>query len=316
MISSQERAINALDKLSMPKVNFISYLKGRDEAEQAVKSASEFRTQLQDKVLGVYSETGAKLPWGYTHDKFRARAGEVTLWFGINGHKKSMVAGLVALCFMEQGHKVAKASLEMSPSATLGRMLPQAHGKHCHTTQQVDEFMDWCEGKLWIYDRRGTMKVESILGAIYYSAEQLGVTHFFIDSLMKCVKGEDDYNGQKDFVDALCAAAIELKIHIHLIHHSKKLADPKAMPGKSDAKGSGSITDQVDNAIVVFQVPEEGKQFDAPDHCLVFTKQRNATTGWEGKLPTWFDRDSLQFLSSKSEKAKVYLDNTERNVKF
>ena len=311
-ISSQEAAINALDKLSMPKVNFVAYLKGRDEAEQAVKSASEFRTQLHDKVLGKYTETGAKLPWAYTHDKFRLRPGEVTLWFGVNGHKKSMVTGFVAVDLMGQGHKVAIASLEMAPAATLGRMMPQAHGTHCYKPEQVDDFIDWCDSRLWVYDRRGAVKVEAILGAIYYSAEQLGVTHFFIDSLMKCVKGEDDYNAQKDFVDSLCAAAIELKIHIHLIHHSKKLSDPKAMPGKSDAKGSGSITDQVDNAVVVFQVPEDGKKLDEPDHCLVFTKQRNATTGWEGKLATWFDRDSLQFLG-KGEKTKKYFND---NVQF
>ena len=134
---------------------------------------------------------------------------------------------------------------------------------------------------------------------------------------MKCVKGEDDYNGQKGFVDSLCAAATETKIHVHLIHHSKKPMDPKAPPGKYDAKGSGSITDQVDNVVSVFQLLEEGKDEikkqrgfegkEPPDHCFTFSKQRNAINGWEGKLVTWFDRDSLQFLSSSQEKAKVFI---------
>ena len=281
-------------------------MEGREEAEESIRPADSFIEQLHDKVLGKANDVGAKLPWAYTHDKFRLRPGEVTLWFGINGHKKSMVTGFVAVDLMAQGHKVAIASFEMSPVATLGRMMPQAHGAHCHTTKQADQFIEWVDGKLWIYDKRGTVKTEAIIGAVYYCAEKLGVTHFFIDSLMKCVKSEDDYNGQKAFVDSLCTAAIETKAHIHLIHHSKKLQDPKAVPGKFDAKGSGSITDQVDNAVSVFQIPPEGKDRDGPDHCLNYVKQRNAVNGWEGTTATWFDRDSLQFLS-KGDKAKKYI---------
>lgn len=310
MLSNQEKKLNALDKankISLSGVDFKAYLEGRAEAEEAIRPADSFIEALHDKVLGKTAEVGATLPWAYTHDKFRLRPGEVTLWFGQNGHKKSMATGFVAVNLMAQGHKCAIASFEMSPVSTLGRMMPQAHGKHCYTTKQADEFIGWCEGKLWIYDKRGTVKQDAVIGAVYYCAEQLGVTHFFVDSLMKCVRGEDDYNGQKGFVDALCAAATETKVHVHLIHHSKKPLDPKAPPGKYDAKGSGSITDQVDNVVSVFQIPEEGKERDSPDHCFTFSKQRNASTGWEGRCATWFDKDSLQFLQNRAEKSKLYI---------
>ena len=232
MLSNQEKALNALDKVKLSGVDFKAYLEGREEAEQAIRPADEFIQALHDKVLGRSNDVGATLPWAFTHDKFRLRPGEVTLWFGQNGHKKSMSTGFVAVNLMAQGHKIAIASLEMSPAATLGRMMPQAHGKHCHATQQADEFIMWCENRLWIYDKRGTVKQDSVIGAIYYCAEQLGVTHFFVDSLMKCVKGEDDYNGQKGFVDSLCAAATETKIHVHLIHHSKKTNGPESAARK------------------------------------------------------------------------------------
>ena len=316
MLSSQEKTLNALDKVSLQGVDFKAYLEGRAEAEESIIPADHFIEALHDKVLGKTSDVGATLPWSYTHDKFRLRPGEVTLWFGINGHKKSMVTGFVAVDLMAQGHKVAIASLEMSPVATLGRMMPQAHGKHCYTTQQADNFISWCEDKLWIYDKRGTIKQDAIIGAIYYCSEQLGVNHFFVDSLMKCVKGEEDYSGQKLFVDALCSAALETKTHIHLIHHSKKLQDPKAVPGKFDAKGSGSIMDQVDNSVVVYQIPEESKdemrrqreyKGEPPDHCLKFPKQRNGINGWEGQVVTWFDKDTLQFIG-KEDKVKQYIN--------
>jgi twinkle protein len=305
LISTQEKALNVLDKLSIPKIDFKQYLESRKEGEQNVKSPFEYREELHNRILCIGTENGATLPWEYTHSKFRFRPGEVTLWYGINGHKKSMVTGFVSIDLISQGHKVAIASLEMSPTTTLARMMPQAHGRRCNTTDQADEFLDWCAGNLWLYDKRGTVKVDTILGVLYYCAEQLGVTHFFIDSLMKCVRGEDDFNGQKAFVDAVCAAAHDLQIHVHVIHHSKKLADPKARPGKFDAKGSGAIVDQVDNAIAVFQIPEEGKKPDDPDNGIFVDKQRNGE--WQGKIMTWFDRDSLQFKSGMREWCKQYM---------
>jgi twinkle protein len=41
---------------------------------------------------------------------------------------------------------------------------------------------------------------------------------------MKCVSGEDDYNSQKSFVDELTALARDHNVHIHLVHHIRKLA--------------------------------------------------------------------------------------------
>ena len=43
-----------------------------------------------------------------------------------------------------------------------------------------------------------------------------------IDSLVKCGVGVDDYNAQKKFVDALCWAAKQHKVHIHLVNHIRK----------------------------------------------------------------------------------------------
>lgn len=305
MISSQEKAINALDKLSLQGIDFKAYLESRQEGEQNVKSPEEYRESLHDRILGRNTQQGATLPWAYTHSRFRFRPGEVTLWFGQNGHKKSMVTGFVGNDLIGQGESVGIASFEMSPTRTLERMIPQALGHRCTTPNQVDEFLEYCAGKLWLYDKRGTVKPDVVLGVLYYCAEQLGVTHFFIDSLMKCVKGEDDYNGQKAFIDSVCAAANDLQIHVHVVHHSKKLPDAKTRPGKFDAKGSGAIVDQVDNAISVFQIPEEAKKHADPDNVIYIDKQRNGE--WQGSVATYFDRDSLQFLDDRRSTPKSYI---------
>ena len=129
MLSNQEKTLNALDKgskISLSGVDFKAYLEGREEAEESIRPADSFIEALHDKVLGKTAEVGATLPWPYTHDKFRLRPGEVTLWFGQNGHKKSMATGFVEVDLMAQAYKCATASMEMAPVATLGRMMELA----------------------------------------------------------------------------------------------------------------------------------------------------------------------------------------------
>src|SRR5690606_12104239 len=131
-----------------------------------------------------------------------------------------------------------------------------------------------------------------------YAQEQLGITQFVIDSLMKCVRGEDDYNGQKDFVNELCAFAMARKVHVHLVHHIRKAENEDKIPGKFDAKGAGASTDMVDNVFIVGRnkKAERGDGEDqTPTAMLKCDKQRNGT-GWEGMLGFWFNLESMQYL--------------------
>lgn len=95
-----------------------------------------------------------------------------------------------------------------------------------------------------------------------------------------------------------------MDIHVHLVHHVRKGTSEYDLPNKFGVKGSGSITDQVDN---VFMVWKNKKKIDAvqmgetvddgkePDAMLICEKQRNGE--WEGKVGLWFDRNSWQFCS-------------------
>ena len=64
-------------------------------------------------VNGVNS-VGDKLPWVKTHNMFRFREGELTIWAGVNGNGKSLVMGQTALWLMRHT-PVLIASMEMSP---------------------------------------------------------------------------------------------------------------------------------------------------------------------------------------------------------
>jgi twinkle protein len=70
-----------------------------------------------------------------------------------------------------------------------------------------DQFGIFTDKRLWLYDQQGSVKTDALMGVIRYCANELKIQHIVIDSLMKCVSGEDDYNAQKDFVDELCSVA-------------------------------------------------------------------------------------------------------------
>jgi twinkle protein len=293
-------------RLKETRVDFDSYMKGRETDIGNIKQSTDFREELIDEFFGDQEQSGKALPWIKSRDLFRVRPGEVTVWTGYNGHMKSMVTGYVMLDLMHQGEKVCMASFEMKPRKTLRRMASQSIGTRHPTEEYVHKFLDSVTDKLWLYDQQGETTPERILGVIYYCAEQLGVTQFVIDSLMKVVANEDDYNGQKRFMGQLCAAAKDLNIHIHLVHHSRKRDDESKRPGKQDAKGTGAIVDQTDNFVAVYKFPKkDGDDDDKPTHGLYVDKQRHGE--WEGLIALWFNDESLQFLEGARDRRAHYV---------
>ena len=311
-ITSIEAVARRLDdarstRLTETKIDFDSYMKAREEDIGRIKSTTDFREELIDEFFGDDTQHGCTFPWHKSHEHFRVRPGEVTVWTGYNGHMKSMVTGFVMLDLIRQGQKVCVASFEMKPRKTLRRMASQGIGTRQPSQLYVNKFLDQMAGNLFLYDQQGETNPERILGVIYYCAEQLGVTQFVIDSLMKVVANEDDYNGQKRFMGQLCAAAKDLNIHIHLVHHSRKRDDETKRPGKQDAKGTGAIVDQTDNFIAVYKFPrKEGDDEDKPTHGLYVDKQRHGE--WEGLIALWFDDYSLQFLEGAKDRRHIYVE--------
>jgi twinkle protein len=281
-----------------------AYMANRDKDIALIKPAEDFREILRDEFYGSAEKRGLFLPWNGISEKWRIRDGELTIWSGYNGHRKSMVTGLVMLHLLTQQRKGCVLSFEMKPGKTLRRMASQAVGVKKPTEAYLDKFLDFLAGKMWIYDQQGAVTPERVYAVITYCAEQLGITQFIVDSMMKVVEGEDDYNGQKLFTGRLQNLARDLNIHIHLITHAKKTGDETKRPGKQENRGSGTIVDQTDNFVTVFRLPELKDGDTGPDHCLYIDKQRNAEDGWEGHLALWFDENTLQFHENSFERTK------------
>lgn len=293
--------------LSDDTLDLAEYLEEKHDGEN-VRPASHFREFTVQAFHGGAAQAGEYLPWTKTHDNIRLRQGEVTLWHAQNFSGKSMLTGQVAVDLVWQGKRVCVASMEMLPAKTLQRMCRQACGQNQPDIDRINRFHDWTEGRLWIYDKRGQVDWKRLIAVIRYAVDKFDVEHFFIDSLMKCVRGEDDYNGQKDFVNSLCALAQDLGIHIHLVHHTAK---PKSsggdnpIPGRYDAKGSGSISDQVDNVVGIWRNRAEDKSASDPDCVLNWDKQRGGE--WDGKIALWFDPASFQYRGDPLSARRDYM---------
>lgn len=307
-------------------IDFSFYLR-ETEASTKVKPASMWVEELVHRLRNTDNSRKIYLPWEKSHNYFQLRDGEVTLWAGQNGHGKSLITSQLVLSLMGQGERACIASFEMKPTTTLARMARMYAGTNPFApeyqsaagldalTGLYSEFGEWTDGKLWLYDQQGTVTPDQVISVARYCAKELKVKHFVIDSLMKCSRGEDDYNQQKDFVDELTALARDNAMHIHLIHHMKKPAGGEyQVCGKYDAKGSGAISDLVDNFFVVHRNKEKSDDVAAKGHLstkrdeadcfLICRKQRNGED--EPKFLLWFDKDSQQFRSEKSDPAMAF----------
>lgn len=297
-------------------IDFDRYMQETDH-KQRVKKAAVWSEELKEDILHPVVDTSTSMPWPSVGNTFKFRPGEVTVWAGFNGSGKSMITGQVALSLIRQEQRVCVASFEMKPKVSLKRMIRQFSGIALDNDQfipvsaakrinAIERFKQFSANHLWFYDQQGTAKPEIIIAMCRFCAEELQMNHIFIDNLMKVVKGEDDYNAQKDFVDAVTGVARDYNMHVHLVHHMRKLVNDEAKPSKADLRGSASITDQVDNVLILWRNKKKEHEIqrgdhssiDSPDSLLMCEKQRNGDN--EDWYDLWFHKESYQFLDRQN----------------
>ncbi len=277
-----------------------------------LKSAQLFVRQVieefypkDDIVPGIHP------PWEKARGKILFRPDELSIWSGINGHGKSQLLGQIILETMRQEHKVCIASLELKPRRLLARLTRQAAGLHNPTVGYIEAIHQWYGEHLWLFDLVGSTKSQRLLEVFLYARQRYGITVFVIDSFMKLDIAEDDYKGQKAFLEKLCDFKNEFNCHIHLMVHPRKGVDEAKWRGKLDTKGTGAITDLADNCFVVWRnkakeaaIHQAGSQHypipadiaDKPDVLWICDKQRNGEE--EGKFGLWFHQAPCNILAT------------------
>jgi twinkle protein len=110
----------------------------------------------------------------------------------------------------------------------------------------------------------------------------------------------------------LTALARDHNVHIHLIHHIRKLASEEVTPNKNDIKGTGAIADQVDNVLLMWRNKKKEHKLQnnetvdplTPDAYLMCEKQRNGES--EDWYSLWYNKESQQYLETNQSVAMAF----------
>jgi twinkle protein len=281
-----------------------------------VRKAGEFATELAAEFTARNRTRRSVMFSTKLRDAIEFRGGEVTVWAGFNGHRKSMFTGQVAADLCVQKEPVLVISLEMLPAKTLARMARQVMASEWPNETQRQEFMDWSNNRLWIFDHIGRLSPSLCLAVCRYFAKECGGRHVLIDSMMKVCQSEESLDEQKQLIGDLCDAAEETGLHIHLVAHCKKPggAGEDQPPTKYDIRGSSSISDQAHNVITVWQnkvkraerekTIQDPVKMDQPDALVTIEKQRNGD--FEGRFKLWFDDRTLRFMDDRTNPVEPY----------
>ena len=295
----------------------------RDEMTQALRNAhtldpSELRNigEFENEIVAEASrvDEGLLLPWKKTHDTFKLRRGEVSVWAGQNGHGKSQCVSQIVGNLASHGVRCCVASMEWRTSKWAYRMQRQIGAVETVSESYSRTLTRALSESLWTFHVAGSAKAARILEVFRYARRRYGIELFVIDNLTKCGFADDDYAGQKQFVEALADFARETDCHVLIVAHMRKGEHEDKPSGKWGVKGSGGITDMVATVVEVWRnVMRERKRAECErEHvslegdfadggklgydAMLFVRKQNET----GDLPAfalWFDRRTGQFLA-------------------
>lgn len=296
-------------------VDLSAYMDGPDFKAQ-VRSAADFKGAVKAKLNPA--KTAIKAPSILIEKAggIEFRPAEVTAWVGFNGHRKSMFTSQVMLDMAIQRQRVLIVSLEMDPADTMLRMLKQASGVGMPSDRAIDEFHQWTNDRLWLFDHVGNLSVDHAFALCRYFATELKGTHVILDSMMMICQSEEKLDEQKRFSTGLIRLGQETGLHIHVITHCRKpqAGGEERLPTRYEIRGSSAISDQSHNVMIVWmnkakyaKLEENPNDVDAgaqPCAVIKCDKQRNGR--WEGKLKLWFHEPSLRFCDDRTSEVQPY----------
>ncbi len=272
----------------------------KSEAADVV-GISEFESKFMARVDGGGNLSGYTLPWADTHHLVRMHTGAVSLWCGINGHKKSTCISQVAL-HVARHATVGIASFEMKLEDQAFMMCKQAAAQDRVTQEYARRFADWVDDRVCWYRALGGVRPLEALGAIAAMADR-GCKFIVLDNLQFCGV-TDDIERERLFCKQLIGMAEAKDIHIAVVHHVRKpqSGGDEYLPTRFDVRGGGTIVDQAHMLFICWHnkrrarlveaaemgMPlndKEKKLLEEPGFKLVVAKQRHAP--FEGTFKLW-----------------------------
>lgn len=288
---------------------------------------THFTSELMDWFATDPNSKGCWLPFN-SAGNLRFREGELSVIAGANFSGKSAMWGQAMLSFLrgtkfaDKPQKFLLISPEMSPIQNLARLVQQCVAKPANQIADSDVVAAcmFLKNKLLILDHVGQIDVEDMVNTVHY-ATSLGVTAVLLDNLtvMRLPGGAADANhAQQDMVTQLVECARSSGVHLHVIAHTKKMAQGERTDRYS-IRGSSTISDLADNVVMIERLfikerklaeislsPEERDKWEAcPDSKLMVQKQRHGTA-WTGEINLFYDPYSMRWSEQKNAAFKAF----------
>lgn len=235
--------------------------------------------------------------------------GGYTIWSGFPGHGKTTLLRQLACHLIQIGKRVMVASLEEHPEAVFYRHAGVALGVEDPT--QVG--LEWCvhhwADKLRIWSSQEMPAPHArLLAAARVMAAQ-GYRHVIIDSLMCLDISSQDWEGQRQFANALVRTLKITGLHIHLVGHPKKPISGEQEPDQNDVAGAADLGRLADNIVFVRKPKVDMINSDprVTPMKVSILKQRHGS-GATGDCLGWFHREQKQFkLDQFDSEPTLYL---------
>lgn len=292
------------------------FAEARHSDPEELVSAGEFLDAVENIFRpeeGVHQ--GYTVPWSDLRGKIIFRPNEITLWTGASGAGKSQLLSHALIDIMDQGASACLASLEMTPTQSLKRMVKQLGNVDVPTPEYLKKCIDWLDGRLWLYNFVGRSSVDTLLDGFEYARKRYGVDTFVIDSFMRLGIGVDDYKAQDDAIFRLTDWVVKRPVHLHLVAHARKSSELAQVPETESVKGTSEIGANAFNIIGVYrdrkleddiaQAELSGEMdklamiSDLPGVKVNIAKQRNGD--FEGKRSLHFDLQTYRYSTSGND---------------
>lgn len=282
--------------------------------------------EFEDAVVAEISrvDSGLLLPWPKTHARFKLRPAEVSIWAGANGHGKTVTVSQIIGYQATRGTRCCVASMEWPTPRWLLRMQRQIGAVEIPSEEYSRSLTQKLAGSIWTFDVQRSAKAPRILEVFDYARRRYQVELFLIDNLTKCGFADDDFAGQKNFVEALADFARDTRSHVMLVAHMKKGQSEDELSGKWGVKGSGGITDMAQTVVEIWRnkarerakevadrdgvpLPEKYAEGGVRDMDMLLKVHKQNETGDEPQWSFWHDQRTGQFVGSPHEQPKPML---------
>lgn len=274
-------------------IDWQKYLRPEDKSRVIPAEALADRGKARI-ALGPDQEDGLTLPWEKTHSKVLIRPGKLVVWAGWTHHGKTQMVKQLMLHAIKTSERPLIASMEEEVTDVWCDLATMCCGSNPKPSQ-VDRFVDFVRGNLWLYDQQGMVTPQKIQAVIRYAAAELKITQVVIDSLMMLAVNRDDYEAQATFVGELKTTAKDTGVTIHLVAHMRKREGKGGddTPGTlHDISGGHEIGSKADSVFIVWRDKKPG----ANPGCVLKVDKQRGRINWLGNVGLQFHEGARQFI--------------------